>query len=324
MNSSVPPPTSSLSNSLGLKVVPFALYRIEGERRCKGPGYLFTNFYDAKDQKNYADVYTHIDPSPVSFSPFVSFFMARVDSVRAEVGIRSIDNPFQIRNLLVREVSKEEVLREANILYDTLPCIIPAETGNLWDPLPQTKEAFQKQGVFRIVSLGDSISNDLLNGLGHLQIEQKCPGLHLEIVHANGPEKEARKYNSPAVLDRLVSSHHPDLLMIGGMSHDPDSVRSIVQKCRKRQPSLEVLYFDASLNGDPHRTKRLNELKLYKHYGKEENFAVIDYSSPFQQTIQKGSQPLAWYQRDHVHANDRGKQLLSRLFAGSFLEGLPS
>lgn len=294
---------------------PFQIYRLNFDTRCQSSGYWYADFYNEAEEQNYADNYSCVYESPEEYIPQSALFMARAEAVNGRIGFRAIDDTLNLRNVNVCPVTKPEALQWMDTLYESLPKIDEAPEHRLLEHLPQTREKLKNGGTLRIVALGDSISNDMMNGLGHLLIERQYSNLTILPIHANGPEKSTINYQQDEVLQRLVIRHKPDLFTVGGASHEPESIRNVIRKVRAACNNVETIYFDIRVDGDPEQQKRLSEFETLCRMGDEDGFKVYDMTTPFEKCISRAEQPAEWFRRDAQHVNDRGKQILGRLYA---------
>lgn len=299
----------------------FAIYRLDFEATCAGTGYWYADFYNAAGERNYADNHSSVYPSTEGFAPHTSLFMARAEAVTGILGFRVQADEVRVRKVAVRPIDKADALNWMDALYARLPPVQPQLDADRWQRLPKTRRTLAAGGHLRLVALGDSISNDLVNGLGHLLVERRHPGCVLLPIHANGPEQSTRNYQADEVLQRLVVRHRPDLFMIAGMSHDPESARTTIRKVRQACAGVEAVCFDIRVDGDPHPDARRRQLDILRQMGDEDGFAVWDMTTAFQDCVHRADQPLTWFQRDVSHVNDRGKQILARLFEAYFHTG---
>ena len=301
----------------------FGIYRIDFDGiRCPEPGGLWVvDFFNASGEKNYADNYSLLYPSAERAASQTAFFMARAEAVRGTLGVRSQGGELQIGYVQLQTAAKDEALAWMDAVASEFPDIAPSLHLNpgRWRYLPRTLDKLKRGETIRVAALGDSISNDMLNGLGHLLVERAYPGAELQIVHANGPEKACDNYKHEEVLERLVTRHHPDLLTVGGMSHKAEDIRSVIRNVRRMYGDIEAVYFDIRVNSDPESS--MCDLDALKEMAREDEFDIFDMTTPYLDCVNRSGYPLSWFSRDDEHANDRGKQLLARIFAAYFDAG---
>ncbi len=312
-------PPGQAGGTVERAMTPFGYYRLRFESRCAGPAYWFADFYDAQGEKNYADNYSGIDPSD-EWAAHEGVFFARAEAVRGVTGFRAIKHPLEVRNVGVQEMTRDMAWSWLDAFRQTLPPANPVLSVRPWPRLDDVRRRLSAGGDIRWVGLGDSLSNDLLNGMGHVWVESAYPGLTLRMIHGNGPEKSARGYNDEAVLRRLVYRHRPDVLMVGGLSHlgQEDAIREIIARSRAACGNIPALFVlvDAGLSQDRSATDGF--LARLDAYGAQDGFAVLDLASLWSEYVAHSPRPHAWFMRDAQHTNDRGKVILGRLFASHF------
>ncbi len=311
-----------LAELLEFHLSEFNLYRVDFTVQCPAAGGLWVvDFFDEAGGRNYADNYAAVYPTlDNGTEQQTAFFMARAGAVHGTLGVRSQGDPIEVLDASVTPATKDETLEWMDSFLADFPDIDPSLNldEKRWDVLPRTAEKLRRGETLRVVALGDSISNDLMNGLGHLLVEREHPGAELQIIHANGPEKSCENYQREEVLQRLVVPHSPDLLTVGGMSHEPEHVRNVIRTVRHLCGEVDALYLDVAVNGDQEQEKRLSDLRKLKRFGAEDRFAVCDITTPYHDCIRRAVHSREWFARDDEHANDRGKQLLGRIFAACF------
>ncbi len=302
---------------------PFAFYRLRFESRCAGPAYWAADFFDGGGAQNYADNYSGIDPSE-DWAPAEGFFFARAGTARGRTGFRAIAHPLAVRGVDLAPATRAETLDWMRAMRERMPPVEPAPPAAPWERLGNLRGRLRAGGTVRWVALGDSLSNDLLNGMGHLWIEEAFPGARIEMAHANGPEKSCANYDRDDVLERLVYPHRPDVLMVAGMSHvgQQDAIRGIIARTRAACGDLDALFVNVSVKNQPDQADRRDAfLAALEDDGARDRFAVFNVSALWEDYLRASPRPHAWFERDHAHANDRGKVVLGRLFASRFPAG---
>ncbi|MFW6367497.1 MAG: hypothetical protein ACOC0L_02415, partial [bacterium] len=204
-----------LAELLEFPLSEFSLYRVDFTVQCPAEGGLWVvDFFDEAGERNYADNYAAIYPTTDGPERQTAFFMARARAVRGTLGVRSQGNPIDVLDASVTPATKAEALDWMDSFVEFFPDVATSLKPDAarWEFLPRTAEMLRRRESLRVVALGDSISNDLMNGLGHLLVEREHPGAEMRIIHANGPEKSCENYQREEVLQRLVAPPSPDLL----------------------------------------------------------------------------------------------------------------
>ncbi len=301
-----------------MPVEQFGLYRLRYEVHCAAQAYWFADFYNSAGQMNYADNYGGIDACP-DWTPGESVFMARAEAVEARIGLHALDAPIHFRNIIVEHVDAEKARHWQDGIAQIVPPLPPSASPELNGSLHGLAELLRKGGTVRWVGLGDSLSNDTLNGHPHLFVQRAFPGLTIQLIHGNGPEKFCTNYQKAEVLQRLVFKHRPHFMTVGGASHRGDipAIVSIVRQTRAACGQIPVLYFDAAVSDETDEIKqgRLKFVAGLRKEAEREKFAVADITEAWWNYAAGCGRPLDWFRRDACHGNDKAKYILARLLA---------
>ncbi len=302
-------------------VQPRLFYRLDFEARASVPGYWVVDFFDAADHRLYADNYSAVDAAP-DWAWQTSMFMSRAAAATARLAFRPTSAPLAIRQAQISPASRAEVLAWMDAMDAGLPPIGQTAPPDFWQHLPRTRALLRAGGGLRMVVLGDSVANDLLNGHPQLLLERRWPGSEVTAIHATEPEKGCPGYQHNGCVERYALRHEPDLLVVAGMSYggDADAVCNVVAQARAGRPDLDILVvtvsvFEAGGNSSEQLRPFLDRLQTA---AATQHFAVADLRRPWEEFVARSPQPVTWYKRDSHHANDRGKHVLARLFAGLF------
>lgn len=304
-------------------VEPFAFYRLTLTSRAATPAYWMLDFAEADGSAIRADNYSTVEPSS-DWQRQEFMVMARRLAATARLGFRPIDRALDVHAATIAPVAKEQVLAWMDRLYATLPPVAAAPAApQRWRFLERSIDTLRRAGALRLVVLGDSVANDMVNGHPHLLIERAWPGSRVTLIHAMEKEKGCPGYQHGNLVEPYVLRHEPDLLVIGGMSFGGDAaaVVSVVHQVRARRPDTDILVVNASITAAGSNSSRAVApfLAELREAGERERFAVLDLRRPWEEYIARSPQPEAWYHRDTHHACERGKQVLARLFAAFFL-----
>jgi lysophospholipase L1-like esterase len=326
-------------DSPAFPVKPFQLYRITFASKAERQGYWLVRSFEAGGPELWSDSYSSVYESGEWLGNEV-YFTGRADSAWARLGFRPINGALCIDDVRVRPASRQEALCWADALYGSMP---PLDCPLAPDRLKHLSRALEKLRTgpkLRIVILGDSIANDLGNSLFHLLLERKYPKCRIEVVHSIRGGTGCRYFQQEGRVKPLVVDYTPDLLIVGGISHDLDAeaFRSVIHQVRQATP-VDILIFNGAVieNGldaywhqrggltpeakakalaaNARFTERLRTM------ADEEKAAFLDTRGLWDAYIEQSSRPLDWYQRDWVHANERGKQVLGRMLERFFAPG---
>ena len=193
--------------------------------------------------------------------------------------------------------------------------------------LPKTKEAFKSGKPWRIVMLGDSIINDTFNSNFQALLKRDYPASNLEIICSVRGGTGCWHYQTPENFKAYVADLKPDLLIIGGISHnfDASAVASVIAQAQKY--GCEIMLMTGPMAADWREYDKsapavalpeqqlesapfILELKAVADNAKVEFF---DMQTQWHEYLGASKKPWQWFHRDRVHANDRGKQILGRM-----------
>jgi hypothetical protein len=99
---------------------------------------------------------------------------------------------------------------------------------------------------------------------------------------------------------------------------DPEPVRTVIRKVRAACGDVEVVYLDVCTSGDRHPDARREFHRTLGEWAAADRFAVYDMTTRLEQYFAAAGRPREWFLRDTHHVNDRGRQVLARLWAAFF------
>lgn len=197
-----------------------------------------------------------------------------------------------------------------------------------WVNLPRTAEILGRgRGELRIVMLGDSIVNDTSQSRWDDLLRALYPGCTITKVACVRGGTGCWWFKEPGRVKRYVLDQRPDLLIIGGISHkdDTESVRDVVRQVRAGSPCDVLLMTGAFGRVDPNDDTQWSfqvdpagpdyRARL-RRVAVAEKAAFLDMTAYWGRYVRESGQPLTWFKRDAVHANERGMQVLGRILAG--------
>lgn len=221
-------------------------------------------------------------------------------------------------------------LQKLDTIYATMDPVSYQPPADRWQFLPKTMAKLAAGPELTIVMLGDSIVNDTAHSEYQHLLMRRYPQCQVKVVTSVRGSTGCWWYKDENRVQSYVLDHHPDLLMIGGISQrdDIDSIRTVIQQVRAAQPDVEVLLMTGAVGtsdprtdpnwseevpatGDSYRT-RLRQL------AQEEKCEFLDMTGPWGRYIRDSRHALGSFKRDPVHANDRGKQVLGRILDAFF------
>ncbi len=315
-------------------LTPYAYYEVRLRARARGPSYWFMRFFDEQGAEITADHYTRLYGSE-PWAEQVFYLMARAGTAQASFGLRPIDGPLQVDDLRVAPASREVVLSWMDRQADALSPL-PPETfahGRLRH-LGRSLARLEAGRPLTVVVLGDSLANDLCNSMFQLLLERSFPGSRVRLVHSVRSGTGCGYYKGPGRVREYVLRHRPDLLIIGGISNGgAGNVLEVIRQVRAEQdPDVLVLSGGVRQLGvvrqrsagrrttrfDPER-QRAEEEAGRRFFAEldgprdELRYAVYDLRGAFAAYVERSGKPYTWYQRDWLHSNERGKQVMGRL-----------
>ena len=250
----------------------------------------------------------------------------------ARIGIRVLNEttPFYLEAFSIGRADSQEVLNWADGVYSQMPVLNWKPTPDRWRHIENFQAMLTKGGVLRVVMLGDSIVNDSSNSPWDLMLERDYPGLRLEIIASVSNGGSCRYYKDNDRVASYVTRFHPDLVIIGGISHhgDTEAIRSVIRQIRA-QNKAEILLMSGAFgpgndpralpgwNPDPAAAPDSFRARL-QTLADEEQTGFFDLEGVWGNYIRESEKPLEWFKRDNTHANDYGAQLLGRILERFF------
>jgi len=221
-------------------------------------------------------------------------------------------------------------IQKLDAIYATMDPVTYQPAADRWQHLPQTMARLQNGPELTIVMLGDSIVNDTAHSEYQHLLMRRYPKCQVKVVTSVRGSTGCWWYKEENRVQTYVLDHHPQLLMIGGISqrNDTDSIRAVIQQVRAAQPELEILLMTGAVGtsdprtdpawteevpatGDSYRTQ-------LQSLAGEENGEFLDMTGPWGRYIRESRHALGSFKRDPVHANDRGKQVLGHILDAYF------
>jgi len=221
--------------------------------------------------------------------------------------------------------SNERSLEQVQKAYAEIPPVQYRPPVERWDRLPRTAQLLTDGGTLRVVMLGDSIVNDTSRSCWNLVVERRHPTCRIEKTTCVRGSTGCWWYQEPGRVQKYVLDHHPDLVIIGGISqrNDVASIREVIRQIRAAsQPDILLMTGafgsvdprgDGFLNTDGvHSTPYNQELqKLADEVGA----AFLDMETAWGQYVRDSGKELTSFKRDAVHANAQGEQILGHILA---------
>ena len=196
-----------------------------------------------------------------------------------------------------------------------------------WERLPRTAGLLgQSQGELRVVMLGDSIINDTSQSRWDDLLQGMYPRCKITKVTCVRGSTGCWWYKEPGRVKRYVLDHHPDLLIIGGISQrgDTESILAVIRQVRAASRCDVLLLSEVFGSMDPNDDKQwsfrigpagTDYRARLRQLAENEKAAFFDMTAYWGKYIRESGKELKWFKRDAVHANERGMQVIGRLLA---------
>jgi len=238
-----------------------------------------------------------------------------------------------ISDVELKEISSDDAAMWCDEIYAELPPIpsLPASEGT--NLTPKTFQAMKTGIPWRVLMLGDSIINDTFNSNFHSLIKRSFSKSNMKFICSVKGATGCWHYQKQEEFDKYIKDLKPDLLIIGGVSHknDIDAIRKVIIMA-KEQIGCEIILTTGPLGEDLRKYDNKNKLQnlpqqcidsresvLQKqNLADEMNVEFIDLVTQWYNYLGNSQKPWQWFNRDNVHGNDRGKQIVGRLLEHCF------
>lgn len=224
-------------------------------------------------------------------------------------------------------------LQRIDAVYATMDPIKCTFAPDRFRYIPKTMKKLREGGTLRMVLLGDSIMGNTAASEFDLLLMRKFPSCKIRKIPSLRSSTGCNWYEKENRVESYVLRHHPDLLMIGGISNggSAEPVRSVIRQVRAKQPDVEVLLITpvfGSLTRDDHIinfTAKIDPNKKsfrrgMRQVAAEEHCAFFDMTAPWWLYIQSTGKTPGWFMADAVHGNGRGCQIIGRLLEQWFCQ----
>jgi hypothetical protein len=271
-----------------------------------------SSIYAGENIKNIVVVYGREDCSHVKI-----IFQSKVNILISDVELK--------------EISADDVAMWCDEIYSELPPIpaLPSLSASEGTNLtPKTFQAMKTGIPWRVVMLGDSIINDTFNSNFQSLIKRSFSKSNMKFICSVRGSTGCWHYQEQEEFDKYIKDLKPDLLIIGGISHknDIDAIRKVIIMA-KEQIGCEIILTTGPLGEDLRKYDTKNKLQnlprqciasresvmLKQVLADELNVEFIDLATQWHNYLGNSQKPWQWFNRDNVHGNDRGKQIVGRL-----------
>ena len=321
-----------------IAVTPFSYYHICFSTQSLNSGFYVVRFFDDKNREIVSDDYNSYDLSE-DWRVNDVFTQARENAVTMRVAFIAGISEARISAVSVLDADAAEVTAWNDKIYATLPSVKVPYIPELWKYMATLRDKLNKGDKLRVVVLGDSIANDMSNSQFHLMIQQHYPGSQIPLFRSirGGTGCTFYQYR----VREYVTDKNPDLVIIAGVSHngDADAVRNVIEQIRRiadhpvaimvltgaiMELGQNIRYKPDGTPFSPEESRRIDietERKFYTNLVEMRDklsVSILDMRTIWEDYLVKSGKTRVWYQRDPVHGNSRGKQILGRIMEQIF------
>lgn len=254
-----------------------------------------------------------------------------------------------VRDLAVRRVSDAEAAAWCDRIYGALPPLDFEPPADAFARLPRTAAALREGRPWRVVMLGDSIQNDSFNSVFQSLVKRDFPESQLDFVISVRGSTGCWHYQAPENFPAYVARYKPDLLLIGGISNirpESGTVQENFADAARVVEQAQALGCEVALLSPPHSVdwrpfdpahpeaalpamiwseetldpKGSQRLRWtpYRDFARERGIAFWNVTVPTADYLAASCKPHDWFNRDFIHNNDRGKQIIGRVLQRHF------
>lgn len=253
--------------------------------------------------------------------------------------------PLAVRDLSLSRCSLAETATWCDDIYARLPPLPPEPAGpEVRRGLARTAAALRSGTPWRIVLLGDSIVNDSFTSAFAALVQRRFPVAALNWTVSVKGSTGCPFYGKDENYRNYVSRHRPDLLLIGGISNFPEgnsgatqALADVVRRARTETdadvaimtPAPSVVPAIKAGMDAPWRELALRpDLQPFlddrpqRAAAEAAGVALWDLTTPLQDYL--AAHPGLQRNRDAIHNDDLGKQLIGRRLAECFAALTPA
>jgi len=308
---------------------PLSYWRVRFRSQATEEGRFSAVFLDAAGEPLPAACYDSIY-APTHWEATEICVRVHAEATGLRLRFEAAGAAVAVDDVLLERAEAADVSAWADAVYAGLPPVAYEPPADRHAYLPRTMAALASGGPLRVVVLGDSIANDLSDSLFEALAARRWPGARMEVVTSVRSGTGCEFYREGDRMREYALRFGPDLVMIAGISHgcDAEAVRDCIRQVRAAGDAdvwvlsgavtpLEWMQgamaersgLSPAVMGDLLRAwpERLAAVC------RDERVEYLDLRSAWEAYVASSPRPRAWYQRDAVHANARGKQVLGRI-----------
>jgi hypothetical protein len=315
--------------SPAVPVRPLDYYRVRFQAKNAAGAYAFAVFVDADGAELAADVCDGVDAA-ADWQRREFHFRAHASAARAKLRFQPCEGTLAVDDVSLAPADAAGAAAWVKALAAANPPVSYVPPAARWDLLPRTRARLRGGGVLRIVILGDSIANDTASSLFELPLGEAWPKTRIEVIPSVRGGAGCQFYQEEGRVREYVLRFRPDLVIIAGISHgyDAEAIRRVIRQVRAEQGPEILVLTDAVAPEERMREGYLKFTKLplgqaqenvaqfrarLERVVGEEKVALLDMRDAWNDFVRQSPPPLAWYMRDAIHANSRGKQVLGEI-----------
>ena len=310
-------------------VEPFAYYRLRFRSKAVADGYWAAFFANADGNQLQADHYDSL-PGSRAWAEREYCFRANVDAASVQVRFQARRYPLAVDDVHIERIDRPAAAAWADKVYAALPPVSYAPPAGRGKLLPGTMARLRTGPALRVVMLGDSIANDTSHSCLDVLLERAQPKCRVEWVNSVRGGTGCAWYRQEDRIARYVLPYRPDLLIIAGISsgYGWEDIREVIRQVRAAS-GCEIMVLTGCVH--PRVQGEINFVENTEMPRDEacevvlrfpqrlaamcrgENVELMDIRKAWDEYIAASPMPHAWYLRDPIHANTRGKQILGRI-----------
>lgn len=240
----------------------------------------------------------------------------------------SMDRPPDAEGVAVI-VSPERSLADTEKIYAAMPPVTYVPPRDRWAHLAKTHKKLRGSGELRVVMLGDSLVNDTSRSNWSFALNALYPKVQIVKFTCVRGGTGCWWYRQPPRIQRYVLDFQPDLVLLGGISHqnDTDSIADVIRQIRKASRAEIVLMTGPFGAVDPNQEAEWQKLlhPAAEDYrarllalARAEKVAFLDVQQAWGEYVRASGKPVSAFKRDGVHANAEGEQILGHILIRYF------
>jgi len=315
--------------SPSVTVEPLGYYRLRFRSKAAANGYWAAFFYTADGTLQQADHYDALQGSR-EWARHEYCFRANEGAATVQIRFQARRYPLAVDDVRVERIDRPAVAAWADRVYAAIPPVEFTPAAGRWKLLPRTMHRLRKGPKLRIVALGDSIANDTSNACLDVLLERAYPNCRVEWITSVRSSTGCGWYRHENRIAQYVLPYKPDLLTIAGISNgfDHDAIGDVIAQVRAKS-DCEILVLTGCIHprvageiyfADNARMPLDEACEVISKYPeriaavcRKAKVELFDVRKAWDEYVLASPKPHAWFLRDPIHANTRGKHALGRI-----------